>query len=40
MPARQAADVVAILEQVGFIGSLDAEPDLSENYKAELTKAL
>lgn len=39
-PASQAADPSAILERVGFIGSLDAEPDLSENYKAELTKAL
>ena len=38
--ARSAADPSVILERVGFIGSLDAEPDLSENYKAELTRAL
>ncbi len=38
--ASQAADPSAILEGVGFIGSLDAEPDLSENYKVELTRAL
>lgn len=30
----------AILESVGFIGSLDAEPDYSEKYKEELTEAL
>lgn len=40
VPAGQAADAAVILERVGFIGSLNAEPDLSENYKAELTKAL
>jgi hypothetical protein len=39
-PASPAADPSAILERVGFIGSLDAEPDLSENYKVELTRAL
>jgi len=38
--AGQTADAAAILERVGFIGSLDAESDLSENYKAELAKAL
>lgn len=40
VPARSADDPSAILERVGFIGSLDADPDLSENYKTELTKAL
>jgi len=40
VPARPAADPSTILERVGFIGSLDAEPNLSENYKAALTKAL
>jgi hypothetical protein len=40
VPARPAADPSVILERVGFIGSLDAEPDLSENYKVELSKAL
>ncbi|WP_295452613.1 hypothetical protein [uncultured Thiodictyon sp.] len=40
VPSRPAADPSAILRRVGFIGSLDAEPDLSENYKTELTKAL
>jgi hypothetical protein len=39
-PDPQTADPSAILERVGFIDSLDAEPDLSENYKAELTRAL
>lgn len=40
VPARSTADPSAILERVGFIGSLDAEPDLSENYKAELSRVL
>jgi hypothetical protein len=40
VPGGPAADPSAILERVGFIGSLDAEPDLSEHYKTELTKAL
>jgi hypothetical protein len=39
-PASQAPDPSAILARVGFIGSLDAEPDLSENYKVELSRAL
>ena len=34
------SDAMAILEQVGFIGSLDAEPELSEHYKAVLTESL
>ena len=34
------SDAMAILEQVGFIGSLDSEPELSEHYKAVLTESL
>jgi hypothetical protein len=34
------SDAMGILEQVGFIGSLDAEPELSEQYKAVLTESL
>ena len=37
-PARE--DATVILGRLGFIGSLDAEPDLSANYKEELTQAL
>jgi hypothetical protein len=40
LTARPGADPSAILEEVGFIGSLDAEPDLSENYKVVLSRAL
>ena len=29
-----------LLTEVGFIGSLQAEPDLSENYKESLTRGL
>jgi hypothetical protein len=34
------SDAMAILEQVGFIGSLDAEPELSAHYKAVLSESL
>ncbi len=36
----QRAPQPGVLEQVGFVGSLDAEPSLSEQYKEVISETL
>ena len=37
---RRQPNAADILRETGFIGSLDAEPDYSENYKQTLVEVL